>query len=262
MKRANINRFKVAIFIALLLNTFVSLAQQSNEPLFDKANSAYNKGEYQAAIEDYLKISESGKHSAELYYNLGNAYYKLNQIAPSIYYYEKALVLKPNDTDIKNNLQFARNMTVDAIDVMPKTGVDRLVSSVVGVFSHTVWAIGSIVFMVLFVVVFLLYYFSSYHRQKRLYFVLSFCFILVAIGALLGAYKQYTLQNSNTLAIIFAKETSVTSEPNMGSQEIFQLHEGTKVNVLDTMAGWKQIRLADGKIGWLPEGELKVIKDF
>jgi tetratricopeptide (TPR) repeat protein len=219
---------------------FPTFAQQGNLELFEKANSLYNKGEYQTAIEDYLKISESGQHSAELYYNLGNAYYKLNQIAPSIYYYEKALLLKPKDPDILNNLQYAENMTIDAIDVLPQTGIDRLVSSVVGVFSHTTWAIGSIVFMFLFVVVFLLYYFSSYHRQKRLFFVLSFFMLLLSIAAVVGAYKEYTIQNSKTLAIIFAKETSVTSEPNMGSEEIFQLHEGTKVNVLDTMGGWKK----------------------
>lgn len=262
MRKVIKTSYKITVLLGLMFYAFPVLAQQANMDFFEKANSLYNQGEYQAAIEEYLKISENGEHSSELYYNLGNAYYKLNQIAPSIYYYEKALLLNPDDQDILNNLLYAQNMTVDAIDVMPKTGVDRLVSNVVGVFSHTVWAIGSIVFMVLFVVVFLLYYFSSYHRRKRFYFVSSFCFILIAIGALLGAYKQYSLQNSNTLAIIFAKETSVTSEPNMGSQEIFQLHEGTKVNVLDTMAGWKQIRLADGKIGWLPEGELKVIKDF
>lgn len=262
MRRAIINSCRITVFLGLMFSVFPVLAQQGNMDLFEKANSLYNKGEYQAAIEDYLMISERGEHSAELYYNLGNAYYKLNQIAPSIYYYEKALLLNPDDQDILNNLQYAENMTIDAIDVMPKTGIDRLVSNVVGVFSHTTWAIGSIVFMVLFVVIFLLYYFSSYHRQKRLYFVLSFFFLLVGVLAVLGAYKQYTLQNSKTLAIIFAKETSVTSEPNMGSEEIFQLHEGAKVNVLDTMGEWKKIRLADGKIGWLPEGELKEIKDF
>lgn len=250
------------MFLGLLLYAFPTLAQNGTMDLFEKANSLYNQGKYQEAIEDYLQISESGQHSAELYYNLGNAYYKLNQIAPSIYYYEKALLLQPNDPDIINNLQYAENMTIDAIDVMPQTGIDRLVSSIVGVFSHTTWAIGSIVFMLLFVVIFLLYYFSSYHRQKRLYFVLSFFLLLVSMVAVVGAYKQYTIQNSKTLAIVFAKETSVTSEPNMGSEEIFQLHEGTKVNVLDTMGGWKKIRLADGKIGWLPAGELKVIKDF
>ncbi|WP_417363043.1 tetratricopeptide repeat protein [Galbibacter sp.] len=262
MRRAIINSCKIALFLGLMFYAFPTFAQQGNLELFEKANSLYNKGEYQTAIEDYLKISESGQHSAELYYNLGNAYYKLNQIAPSIYYYEKALLLKPKDPDILNNLQYAENMTIDAIDVLPQTGIDRLVSSVVGVFSHTTWAIGSIVFMFLFVVVFLLYYFSSYHRQKRLFFVLSFFMLLLSIAAVVGAYKEYTIQNSKTLAIIFAKETSVTSEPNMGSEEIFQLHEGTKVNVLDTMGGWKKIRLADGKIGWLPQGELKVIKDF
>lgn len=262
MSRAIKNICKISLFLGLVFYALPMMAVQTKMDLFDKANSLYNKGEYQAAIENYLKISEGGMHSAELYYNLGNAYYKLNQIAPSIYYYEKALLLNPQDEDILNNLQYAENMTIDAIDVMPRTGIDRLVANVVGVFSHTTWAVLSIASVVLFVLIFLRYYFSSYHRQKRLYFVLSFFFLFLGILAVLGAYKQYTLQNSKTLAIIFAKETSVTSEPNMGSEEIFQLHEGTKVNVLDSMGAWKKIRLADGKIGWLPEGELKVIKDF
>lgn len=262
MKKAILNSYRFTLFLGLMLCALPSFAQQNNIDLFEKANSLYNKGEYQLAIEDYLKISESGQHSAELYYNLANAYYKLNQIAPSIYYYEKALILNPKDKDVLNNLKYAQNMTIDAIDQMPQTGIDRLVSSIVNVFSHTTWAVCSIVLMVLFVVIFLLYYFSSHHRWKRLYFVLSFFVFLLALGAILGAYKQYTIQNSKTPAIIFAKETSVTSEPNMGSEEIFKLHEGTKVNVLDTMGGWKKIRLSDGKIGWLPKGDLRVIKDF
>lgn len=262
MKKAILKSFRFTLFLGLMFYVLPTFAQQGNMDLFDKANSLYNKGEYQLAIEGYLKISESGQHSAELYYNLANAYYKLNQIAPSIYYYEKALILNPGDEDILNNLKYAQNMTIDSIDEMPKTGFDRLVSSTVDVFSHRTWAIGSILFMVLFVVMFLLYYFSSYHRWKRLYFVLSFLMLLIAIGAALGAYKQYTIQNSKTLAIIFAKETSVTSEPNLGSEEIFQLHEGTKVNVLDSLGQWKKIRLSDGKVGWLPQGDLRIIKDF
>src|SRR5690606_40201598 len=119
MRKVIKNSYKIMVLLGLLFYAFPILAQQANMGFFEKGNSLYNQGEYQAAIEEYLKISENGEHSSELYYNLGNAYYKLNQIAPSIYYYEKALLLNPDDQDILNNLQYAQNMTVDAIDVMP-----------------------------------------------------------------------------------------------------------------------------------------------
>ena len=91
------------------------------EALFNRATDAYNEGNYQQAIEVYNQILDKGEHSAALYFNLGNSYYKLNQIAPSIYYYEKALLLSPNDPEIKTNLSYAQNMTLDAIEVLPET---------------------------------------------------------------------------------------------------------------------------------------------
>ncbi|MBT8264093.1 MAG: tetratricopeptide repeat protein, partial [Muriicola sp.] len=103
-----------------ILSIFISfLTSAQNNALFENATTAYNKGNYEAAIQNYLEILENGEHSAILYYNLGNAYYKLNKIGPSIYYYEKALLLDPNDTEIKQNLAFAQNMTIDAIEPLP-----------------------------------------------------------------------------------------------------------------------------------------------
>ncbi|MCX2680595.1 tetratricopeptide repeat protein [Galbibacter sp. EGI 63066] len=243
-----------------MLLSFVGFSQ--NEELFKEGNDLYNNGEYQEAVEKYLQISENGQHSAALYYNLGNGYYKLNQIAPSIYYYEKALLLKPNDADVKNNLQFAKNMTIDAIEELPQTGIDKIVNNMLGTFSYATWGVLSIAFMILFVLAFLLYYFSSYHTKKRLYFALSILCVIIALTSLGFAYHQYGVAQKNNPAIIFAAETSVMSEPNMGSGEIFQLHEGTKVNVLDQLGEWKKIKLDDGKVGWLPSSELKEIKDF
>ncbi|EIJ38058.1 tetratricopeptide repeat protein,SH3 domain-containing protein [Galbibacter orientalis DSM 19592] len=248
------------VFTLFLLTAYVGVAQ--NEAVFKQGNDLYNEGKYQKAIEKYLEVSQSGVHSAALYYNLANGYYKLNQIAPSIYYYEKALLLSPNDADIKNNLHFAENMTVDAIDVMPQTGLAKLATNIIFKLSYNTWAILSILFMVLFVVGFLLYYFASYHTRKRIYFALSILFLLFSIASYGFSYYQYGVDNNRKPAIIFAKETSVMSEPNMGSTEVFLLHEGTKVNILETLGGWKKIKLADGKIGWLPDTDLKEIKDF
>ena len=111
---------KTILYIFIFLLSTLTFAQ--NDKLFEQANTFYNNGKYTEAIDSYEKIIESGQHSAELYYNIANAHYKLNNIAPSIYYYEKALQLAPNDSEIKNNIVFARNMTIDAIDKCLKLG--------------------------------------------------------------------------------------------------------------------------------------------
>ena len=115
-------------YIVLFFISFSAWSQ--NDVLFEKANKLYNQDKYQGAIDTYKKILETGEHSAELYYNIANANYKLSNIGPSVYYYEKALLLAPDDQDIKNNLAFAQNMTIDAIDVIPQTGISKIVNNV------------------------------------------------------------------------------------------------------------------------------------
>lgn len=237
-------------------------AYAQNDALFKDANNFYNEGKYQDAITNYLKILETGQHSASLYYNLGNAYYKLNQIAPSVYYYEKALQLAPNDADVKNNLLFAQNMTIDAIEVMPQTEISKQLENIIGKFSYHTWAIASVICMFLFAAGFLSYYFSVYQRKKRLFFTVSLIALVACMLSFVFAYHQYHRVKRERPAIVFEKEIGVKSEPNSRSEEVFLLHEGTKVNVQDELGEWKKIRLVNGKIGWIPAEALKEIKDF
>ncbi|HDZ14544.1 hypothetical protein LCGC14_1255350, partial [marine sediment metagenome] len=147
---------KKLIYILFLVVGITASAQKEN--LFERSTKAYNGGEYQTAVDNYLEILNSGQHSAALYYNLGNAYYKLNQIAPSIYYYEKALLLDPNDAEIQNNLGYARNMTLDAINTMPATGFAKIYDSVIGLLSFDQWAYLAVAFILLFVVLYIAFY--------------------------------------------------------------------------------------------------------
>lgn len=243
----------------LLLGLSVSAQQNA---LFDSATKAYNAGEYQTAVDTYLEILESGKHSAALYYNLGNAYYKMNQIAPSIYYYEKALLLKPNDAEIKNNLGYAQNMTLDAIDTIPETGFAKIYNSVLRLLSFDQWAYAGVIFMILFVLLYIAFYYFRFSSRKRLSFILSIVSLFFAIIAVVFAYVEYNAYQAERYAIVFAKEASVKSEPNLKSQEAFELHEGTKVNVLDELNQWKKIQIVDGTVGWIPAEDIKLIRDF
>ena len=133
----------------LFLTVLASFAQDNK--LFDEGNALYNEGKYAEAIDKYKIILDSGQHSAELYYNLGNAHYKLNNVAESVYYFEKALQLAPHDKDIQNNLAYAQNMTIDAINVQPEVGFSKVFKNLVNYFDHETWAKLSIGFMILFV---------------------------------------------------------------------------------------------------------------
>lgn len=246
---------KTFIYTMFLILNFNGIAQ--NPSAFEKGNTFYNNGQYNEAIEQYQSIIKTGKHSAEVYFNLGNAYYKLNHVAPSIYNYEKALQLAPNDKDIKNNISFARNMTIDAIDVLPEVGFSKLTKNTINILTFNNWAKLSVALVILFVILFLMYYFSFSTTQKRLSFVGSFIVLFLAIIALVFAFQKYNLTQNNHPAIVFSKESRVMSDPNKTSSEAFRLHEGTKVQVLEAYDNWNKIKLSDGKIGWIPSQDIK-----
>ncbi len=251
---------KKLLYILVFALSAISLAQ--NNELFDQANALYNEGKFSDAINKYEAIIKNGQHSAELYYNLGNAHYKLNNIAPSIYYYEKALQLKPNDKEILNNIAYAKNMTIDDIEAVPKLGLSRFLNKAINTLSFDNWATLSIIFVVGFVLLFVTYFFTFSTSKKRLAFVSGLGSLLIGLICLSFAFKKQNLDKNNNPAIVFAKETEVKSEPNLGSTEAFVLHEGTKVQVLDTINNWKKIKLADGKTGWIISGDIKLLNTF
>ena len=251
---------KQLFYIFFVLVSTTSFAQ--NETLFDQANTFYNEGNYTEALDKYMAVLDSGEHSAELYFNIANAHYKLNHIAPSIYYYEKALLLKPNDKDIQNNIAYARNMTIDDIDVVPEVGFSRLIKNATHTLSFDYWAMLSVGLVILFVLLFIVYYFSISTAKKRFAFVTSIACLLMAFVAVAFAFHKYDLDEKNQPAIVFASEAQIKTEPNLRSSESFKLHEGTKVQVLDTVSNWKKIRIDDGQTGWVLNEDIKMLKNF
>lgn len=248
---------KKLIFTLLVLVSFGVFAQ--NQALFEKANALYNDGKYAEAIDKYEAILATKNESAALYFNLGNANYKLNNIAPSIYYFEKALQLAPNDADIENNLSFARNMTIDAIDVLPEGGVSKFVKRVTNTMSFDGWAKLAVAFVFCFVILFLAYYFAYSTMRKRMAFIGSLAAMALICISLSFAFHKYSLDKKDCPAIVFVQESKVKNEPNNRSEEAFRLHEGTKVQILDTVEDWKKIKLADGKSGWVDKQDIKAL---
>jgi len=248
---------KKTLYIVMMLLGSLSSAQ--NETLFEQGNTLYNDGNYIEAIDKYKAVLDNGKHSAALYFNMGNAYYKLNNIASSIYYYEKALQLAPNDKDILNNIAFARNMTIDEVDIIPEVGFSKFVKNATNMMGFDAWAKTAVGLVIIFVIFFLTYYFSYTSFKKRLAFIGSLASIVLACAALAFAYHNYNLRRNNKPAIVFAKEAQIKSEPNLRSSEAFKLHEGTKVQILDTVNNWKKIKLTDGKTGWIVSDDIKAL---
>lgn len=247
---------KQIIYILALLISTLTVAQ--NNALFSQGNSLYNEGNFQDAINTYERILETENHSAELYFNMANAYYKMNRIAPSVYYYEKALQLSPNDEDIKNNLSFAKNMTIDAIEVIPVMGFAKLTKGIINKFSFDAWAKLSVACVVLFVILFLGYYFSYATSRKRLAFLSSTLSLVLVLITLIFAFQKYESDQNDKPAIVFAHESEIKNEPNLRSEIAFKLHEGTKVQVLEIYnQNWTKIKLTDGKTGWIPSEDIK-----
>lgn len=245
--------------ICLLLLFVVQLGAAQNEDLFERANEAYADANYEEAVQLYTDILENGETSAALHYNLGNAHYKLNHVAPSIYHYEKALLLSPGDEDVANNLEFARKMAIDAIEEPSEEGIYGIFYSVTSIFSPTTWAWIGIISMLMFVVLFLGYYFSGKVLLKRILFIVGLVFLLLAVSSTVTGLLNQNLLENRSYAIVFAEEVEVKSEPNIRSSEVFVLHEGAKVKVTEDFQGWTEIELPNGSQGWIRSKELKLL---
>lgn len=251
----NRNYLKRAFVVFVLFLSMAGFAQ--NGPLFEQGKELYKAEKYIEAVNSWMKILENNQHSASLYYNLGNAYYKLNNIGASIYYYEKALLLAPNDNDIKNNLAFAENARVDDIEPLPKTIFYKWYHSISDVLTFDGWAMAVVVFSMSFVLLFLMYYFSYSEGKKRLFFVSALFSILVLGMTLSMAFSTYDDTINDQPAIIFSESIEVREAPSLGSETTFTLHEGTKVQIVARDTDWVRIEISNGKDGWIPVSDLK-----
>jgi tetratricopeptide (TPR) repeat protein len=231
--------------------------QGQAQGLFNQAAQNYKNEAYNKAIEQWNTILDNGQHSAALYYNMGNAHYKLNQVGPSIYYYEKAIALTPNDPQIKTNLAFAQNAKIDAVTPLPKTFFSRWYTLVVGQFTFDQWALLAVLFSVLFSILFLRYYFASAEHKKRLFFTTAIiCGCLFVLAFAMASVSYQGLQK-NVFAIVFSEATDIKSAPKNNSDTVFVIHEGTKVQLLETDGLWSHVAIVNGIEGWMPSSELK-----
>ena len=233
----------------------IGFAQGQNA--FDLANEAYADENYEKAIKTYNGILEEGLVSSELYFNLGNAYFKSQDLANAIYHYEKALQINPGDRDVVENLNIAKTQTVDEIEDVPTSKIDKFFESVTSWFSLQVWSWVSIAFSLAFGLFLVFYFKAILSKSKRLFFASSLLCFILAIASFSFADFQLSEAKSENFAIIFQDQVEVRVEPNPRSEVDFELNKGTKVELGSSFRDFQQVILADGTKGWLKSNTIK-----
>ena len=239
--------------LSLILVFLISFNLYGNDSLFVSANSDYANQEYNAAIKKYNLILSSNLESHELYYNLANSFFKINEIHQAIYYYEKALKIKPDFDDAKENLEICNLQLIDKIEEIPELMITSLYNNIINFLSLKNWIYLTLIFIWVSLIIFSYNSFVKKNKKSVLYLVI-FSFFLFFITT-----KKYN-QNINVKeAIIYSSVINVMSAPSEQSTNLFSLHIGTKVKIEDQIENWVNIRIANGKKGWVLIENLKEI---
>lgn len=236
-----------------------SAARQESNVTKAEGDSAYMRNDYASAIQIYENLLKNGE-AAEVYYNLGNSYYKADDIAKAILNYERALLLQPGNADIRANLEIARSKTIDKVIPVPEIFFVAWTKSLINSLSVDAWAKLGVVFFILLLVSLYLFFFSKQITGKKTGFIGGIVFLaLVVLSNVFAAQQKNELTDRNA-AIVLSPSVTVRSTPSESGTSLFILHEGRKVEIKDnTMREWKEIRLEDGKVGWVPASAVEVI---
>ena len=222
-------------------------------------DSAYIKEDYATAAQIYEGLLSDGE-SADVYYNLGNSYYKLGEIAKSILNYERALLLQPGNGDIRANLEVARAKAIDKVELVPEIFFISWIKSLINIMSVDAWAWWGIVSFLFFIVALYFFIFSKQVVLKKIGFTASIVLLMITVCANIFASEQKEHLVNRTSAIVMNPSVTVRSAPSESGTSLFILHEGRKVSIKDkSMREWTEISLEDGKVGWVPASSIEVI---
>ncbi|SEN72061.1 SH3 domain-containing protein [bacterium A37T11] len=264
MKLKKINRvfntlgFLYCLTFGLLMPIAI-FADIGSDAQFAAANAHYAKGEYEAALKGYEQLVAKGVKAAPVYYNLGNAQYKLNNLAEAILNYERAYKLNPADKDIAANLRFVNQRITDKIEAVPELFLSNWWHSLLLSYSlHTWAAIGAFLTLIGFLLL-AAYLFVAGASMKRVTFYSGVVFIVLAVFSLTMAFAQYSYLNGHQQAIIYNGTVNVKSSPNLAQKTLFVIHEGTKVTLLEHADSWIKVELPNGNVGWIEENAARKI---
>lgn len=247
------------ILSIILLSWTVTAMAQSPRELMSQGNVAFQKSDFVTAAKCYSKILEAGYANADLYYNLGNAYYRQDEFGQAILNYERALRLKPNFRDAQENLDLANSKIEDEIKALPELFIVTWARNITTWFSHTGWRIVILCLLALLgaaVAIFVLSRDYLWRKGALIGGIAVTGLLLIAIACSIATGVR---QNSHNKAIVTSPLVVVKSSPESNSVDKLILHEGTKVDVEETLGDWHKIHIADGNTGWLTDADITVI---
>jgi tetratricopeptide (TPR) repeat protein len=248
-----------SICVCLLTTTMLFAQENDMEALWVKGNNAYSLGEYTNALEAYKQIEEGGYLSARLLYNMGNTYYKLQEDGRAILYYERALKFDPANEDIKNNLEIARLKTLDKIESVPEFILTTWTKDLRNSMSSDKWAWSGLVMLLVTALLMLLFRHAPTVGQRKLSFVMAcLTFLFVMVAFIFSLNLRHKAADSD-FAVILSPVSNVKSAPNSTGGNLFILHEGTKVEILESVGQWSKVELSDGRQGWMESKDFETI---
>ena len=244
------------IIIIFLFFSSNILAQDAKF-IFEQASLSYEQKDYAKALFHYNEIQDLGLYSSDLYYNIGNCYYKLKQNAEAVLYYEKALKLKPSDEDALFNLKLVQLQLVDKLAEVPQVFYQKWADSIKNKLTIDQWAKLGLIFLFLFCSLFIIFLFIKTYSLKKKFFTVSMFSLFLAVFSLSLAY--YSNKSLIVEAVLMQANAYIKSAPSNQSEDLFILHEGTKVQVIEIFNDWTKIKLSDGMIGWLENKAIEKI---
>jgi tetratricopeptide (TPR) repeat protein len=245
------------LILCLVLN--YGIANETYSARFDAATQAYDSNNFVEAVNVYEMLLTEQIVSSDLHFNLGNAYFKQNQVPKAILNYEKALKIDPNNADAAYNLKLANEKTIDKIESIPELFLYRWWKTIFNLFSSETWASLAIAFIYLALILSAIYFFSSSVSLKKIGFYAATTLLALALFSWFLAHKQKAYLNSTDYAIIIEPTVNINSSPSAGSSKLFVLHEGTKVKVLNQTEAWLEVSIPNGNKGWIKESLLEGI---
>ena len=236
-----------------------SAAKQVTNVTKSEGDSAYINNDFASAIQIYEALLQQGE-APEIYYNLGNSYYKTDDIARAILNYERALLLSPGNADIRANLEIARSKAIDKVTPIPEIFFVSWIKSLVNSQSSDAWAKTGIVSFLLLLISLAVFFLTRHIKWKKVGFGAAILLLVVTVLANVFASQQKSYLTERNDAIILSPSVTVRSTPSESGTSLFILHEGRKVEIKDnSMREWKEIRLEDGKVGWVPASSIEII---
>ncbi len=234
-------------------------ANNESKELWEKAYHQYRAADYDGALGSYLQIEGKGLSSKELSYNIGNCYFKKKEYGKALLYFERALKYNPSDKDIIRNIEITKDYTLDRIEVLPEFILRTWIRELNYTLSSNLWAWSGIVLTLSMFVMLLGFRFAPKSSLRKISLILAIVAFTAALSAFSFAWSQKASFNKRDAAIVLTPVASVKSSPDSEGKDLFMLHEGTKVKIIDHIAPWKRVVLSDGRDGWIREESIEVI---